>query len=748
MLQLAERPVRTEPGGLPFAHREAYPAYFARLASHRDARAALRRLITHLDADLDGDERLALWQALWRVSQCLSPADRRAVATCLDGRHAAALAPLDRPWNDPALIEHLAASTQPAAAQAVFVPALLAHHGLDPLAQPRSHDPALVLLAARAALHDSAPRRDAACITGLQAAALAAVEAEPSLLPQGLALLFELALQAADEGTATAVLAELLRHGQARVLRADRVRAWLDGTAFTDDPDTARPLLLAPALQAHWLQPARWLQPAARQALRHTLQRPAVRARLDELGRQCGDADGAAAVPVAAGDTLKALQALDSAWSLVDQGGDAVPAVRPMMSTDVLAGPTLAALWRASARCNAATGDVEGQALALAQARRHAGGPQLRAALAALLPRPVPALSADWRDEWPYWLQLQHHEDPRWQRLARFQLATLYTDGLLEPRPPRQCQDLARAHGLWTALAAESRYAALATRALRQPAQTLLRPVLRQHEGSDYLWIDCPGAQAVTVVFSCIATHHTFAEVGTLRGRLPGQHLMFVRCPDKNWYCDDAWDRVHALLRDRVQSRFAPDQVTCWYGSMGGHGALKAALAFGWRAIVFNPQTDLDLWAAFRPRERALLWAAERQARLTELPLASWERAPLYLACGAATADREALSVVIAQLRRCRHASAIIEKFDDTNHAGLMNRIAGGAVAPVLARITQRLQHVAGTAPAAGAQVLDGDAAQAAFWDRLDAARALKVEVQLRDGRLWWQPSQACGTRP
>ena len=115
MLQLAERPARTEPGGLPFAHREAYPAYFARLASHRDARAALRRLITHLDADLDGDERLALWQALWRVSQCLSPADRRAVATCLDGRHAAALAPLDRPWNDPALIEHAIAAALAAA---------------------------------------------------------------------------------------------------------------------------------------------------------------------------------------------------------------------------------------------------------------------------------------------------------------------------------------------------------------------------------------------------------------------------------------------------------------------------------------------------------------------------------------------------------------------------------------------------------------------------------------------------------
>ena len=102
--------------------------------------------------------------------------------------------------------------------------------------------------------------------------------------------------------------------------------------------------------------------------------------------------------------------------------------------------------------------------------------------------------------------------------------------------------------------------------------------------------------------------------VATLRGRLPGQHLLFVRCPDKNWYCDEAWDRVQALLQDRVQSRFAPDQVTCWYGSMGGHGALKAALAFGWRAIVFNPQTDLDLWAAFRPRERALQPRTRRQS--------------------------------------------------------------------------------------------------------------------------------------
>jgi hypothetical protein len=42
-------------------------------------------------------------------------------------------------------------------------------------------------------------------------------------------------------------------------------------------------------------------------------------------------------------------------------------------------------------------------------------------------------------------------------------------------------------------------------------------------------------------------------------------------------------DQLHELLRTQVQARFATDEVTCWYGSMGGHGALKFALAFGWR---------------------------------------------------------------------------------------------------------------------------------------------------------------------
>jgi hypothetical protein len=118
---------------------------------------------------------------------------------------------------------------------------------------------------------------------------------------------------------------------------------------------------------------------------------------------------------------------------------------------------------------------------------------------------------------------------------------------------------------------------------------------------------------------------------------------------------------------------------------------------------------------------------------------------PLYLACGAATADRAAFSAVLPRLRRCRQLDAIVEKFDDADHAGLMNRIAGGAVAPLLARIDRRLRELVHAAAAEGPGLVDDDAR--AFWDALDAARALKLEIRVRDGRLWWQPSLACGTR-
>lgn len=748
------------PPRLGFAHREPYAAHFDRLAHHADTAAGLRRLLSHVDADLDGGERLALYRALWQAARRLPRARRDAVAAALDGRHAPLLAALDLDWQDPALALHLVEHMAPSA-RAALVPVLLrqlggeVHSPAALLRQPGGEvhspasplPPALILHAVRAQLDGPAAAPDEIPVADLQATILRAAEADAACLPDAMALLFELALRARDEATATAVMAELLHHGHGRLLRAEPVRTWLDGSAFADGPVV--PLQLAPAWQRQWLQPARWGCLRTLATVQAALRRPAPRRRLRQLADQLhalGAPEVAPAAPAA--EPLRLLTALDQAAALIEGGGDAVPALRALLVPEMLAPAAIAAVWRASADWHAARGDAGGELLALTQARRRQADGPLRARLAARLAAagapPAPAFGADWRDEQPYWQALAAHPDPTLQGLALLQLAQRATDGQLEPRAPRRQQDLAEAHRHWQQLTGHHAHGETAREALHDPLQTVCRPALRQAHGEDFLWFECPGAQAVTVVFSCIATQHTFAEVGTLRGRLGGQHLLFVRCPDRNWYSDGSYDRVHALLQSQVAARFAREQVTCWYGSMGGHGALKMALAFGWRAIVFNPQTDLDLWAAYRPRERPQLWGAERHARLAELPTAAWARCPVYYACGAHTADREALSVAIDRWRHCRHLDLIVEKFDDGNHAGLMARISGGQVAATLQRIGQRLRRLQGSDAPAGDPL--PAAAQAAFWDELDAARSAKVEVCVRDGRLWWQPSLACGT--
>lgn len=729
----------------PYAHREAYADYFDRLARATDAAPSLRRLIGHIDADLDGAERVALWHAMWRCVRRLPAAVCEATARCLDGRHAERIGWLADDWQSPLLIERLAAAAAPAFGQAAFVPALLAHHGIDVIGEPARHSSALVITAARAAIHGATARAGSETIAALQAAVLDACGRDEQRLPEGLALIFELALHGRDEGTATAILAQLLQHGHGSALRAERVRGWLDGTAFDDDGDRHRPLALAPRWQRQWLQPAAWSQPEPLLLLADALQREPLRRRLHALIDAIGRRSESMPAPAKPGEALRLLGALDRAYQLADGGGDPLPLLQPLLGASMLDATAVAALHRSSAAAFAAAGSIEAGAAALARARRAQATPGVRSALAALLPG-APALDGDWRSEEPLWKALLRDGAPPLQRAAAFQLASLWTEGSLEPRAPIKRQRLDAAHALWQWLAESPPLAKAAQAALRSPPLALLRPALQRHGGVEHLWFETPGADRVTIVFACLASHHTFPEVAQLARKLPGEHLLFVNNPAKNWYSDDDFAALCRLVVDRVLSRVPAERVSCHYGSMGGHGALKAALQLGLRALVFNPQTDLDLWAAYRSGERALLWGAERHARLADWPATAWQRTPLYLACGSAVADREALSALIVQLRAAPRLTAVIEKFADPTHAGLMARIAVGSSARALQAIGRRLDILTADAPAPGMRRLP-DSDRAAFWERLDHAAADKVEIQVRDGALWWQPSRHCGTR-
>lgn len=740
-----------------FAHLEAYAGYFERLAQQHPPAAALRRLLSHVDAVLDAAERVALWHALWRCARQLSDDEGRTVASCLDGRYAGLVATLALPWRSPTLVARLmsealqtgqpGASAQPAAALA-----LLVHHGWRPLSQPLDHAPGLVLLAAMAELSQATKtglRLEGPALETLQAALLAASTRDPALCAPAMGCLFDVALHARDEPTATAVLAELLMHGQASALPLARVRDWLDGSFAIDVPMHRQPLALAPHWQARWLQPAAWAQPPTLAALIASLRREAPRARLRRLAEQLGHDRLPPAEPH---PEWQPLTALDAAYACQELGGDPMPQLQPMLHRDYFATEARLALHWQSAERHRRQGRLEHAGLELQHARRARADEALRGSLVQLLQAlgceaitALPHFSNDWRDEENFWQQLLKRAEGPLQRFAALHLATLWSEGSLEPAAPLKTQQLAAARELWAWLAPHDLYVEAVRVALHDPQRQALLEGRCDGPGNDHLWFETAGATRLMVVFSCAVSHHEHPEVAAFRGRLPDHHLLFVRNPDFNWYCDDSFDALCHLVRQKVLPRFDPAQVSCHYGSMGGHGALKLALTFGFRALVFNPQTDLDLWATRRPAQRPQLWAVQRHARLDAWPLATFERMPLYLACGSDSADREALSALIATLSRCGQLSAVIEKYPDPHHAGLMKRISTGSIARALAAVEARLDTLLAPAPLAGMQAV-ASAAVAAWWQRLDDAQAMKVEIQVRDGRLWWQPSTRCGT--
>lgn len=767
--------------------------------------ALLRRLLPLSHAALPAAARLVLHRTLWQAWADCDEAGRAAARRSMDGRFARLCDWLARPWSDPLSWQRLAlAHLAPQAAAALqglpamataaglpsapaYVPMLLAAHGLptdagqagtptEASAQTHAHARWLALRA-RLESDDVAWPLDEA--ERGSAVALQAVQHGVATAGAARAVLFDLALRTGDADSACATLAQLIQDGHHAIVRPPTFLRWLEGSAET-------PLALMPAFEAGWLHVARLDEPGYRAQLRGTFSRPAVLARLQSLEALVGVGHAparagqpfslASTTDAAAARSWRLLAALDrcladgeagalqpaTAQGLIDSGGlapAAVAALSRLMALQALDASALAAAMRALACARQTHGDAQARSW-LAQVLELVD-PEATGALVALLR--AGSTGGDGGPEQAAWQTLATHAQPPLNTLARAMLARLAVHGRLEPGSLDRRQDLVAAHTLWQGLTddpdhAEEARAQLASEPLTHWLPHLRRPAMREH-----LWIeptaapaavgsepgaDRDGAPRLTLVMSCLDSRHSYTQVASLRRSLPDQHLLFVNNPEFNWYSDAAFEAVAHLIEREVLPRFERRHVTAYFGSMGGHGALKLALHFGFQAVVFNPQTDLDLWAAFRPRQRPRLWAAERHARLEDWPAEAWAAAPVYLAVGSSTVDRLAFSVLVERWRTLREGQLIVEKFADPAHAGLIKRIAGGPVPALLQRASTRLASLreAPQAPAGATEV--AASAQAAFWQALDDAPRAKLEIVLRQGRLFHQPSVATGSVP
>ncbi|EHR69058.1 hypothetical protein BurJ1DRAFT_0160 [Burkholderiales bacterium JOSHI_001] len=729
----------------------------------------LRRELPLLQAALGPADRLALHQRLWRGWRQVDERTRQLARAWLDGRFAAFCAWMDQPWDAPATWQRLALAHLEHGPRGSGALPIAPDYVLLLLLQPQGEDhPVAAWLRLRAQVAAGPQSLSADEAAPLLSWALQAIEAGVAPQAQGLALVFDLAVRCGEPDLALQAQVQLIGLGAAQALDPAAWLRWLQGE---------QPLALREPMQGQWLQPRRLAQPAWRAQLRQHLRRPGVQARLARLEQALGvaaDEVAGSAQPDSDAAAWRALQALDGCHALAEQGQLNEATAQAVIATGALAPAAVAALDRAVALQALESGDLALANRRLAHARAQVDDPQAREWLAALWPMLLPAddpataqaagqaeaLARRLRDPAPpeaeddeaaQWLALANAGDlPAALRPAALAMAArgLQAGAMDAQRLLRRCH-LARAAALWRTLLDDPGHAAEARRQLDSEALTSWLP--RLHDSPrPHLWTEpAPGRAPgpLLIVPACVDSRHQFAQVRGLQSGLPGHHLLHVNNPELNWYSDRVFDELGALVRQQVLPRFAPEDVCCYFGSMGGHGAMKLALAFGFSAVVFNPQIDLALWAAFRPKERGLLLGARRHASLADFPAAAWARAPMYLAFGSGTADREALSALIPLLRHAPDFQVVVEKFDDPHHAGLVKRIAQGATPAFVQQASQRLAALRTLDPGGPGWQAVPAAEQGAFWQQLDGAARLKREVVCRAGRLYWAESRHCGTR-
>ena len=733
--------------------------WIAGLPSTLDEVWQLRQMLPLVAADIDPEDRLALHRHLWQLWRAVDGETRTASALWLDGRLAPWCRLMAGEWDAPAtwlgLAEwHLVRSgCCPLAPD--YVLALLHVHGqTGSAARPAAQWAAV---RARLDLDDLALSSDEA--DRLLGQAVTAVEVGVAPWAEGMARIFELAVRVGNATLAAETLAQCVQGGGSAALSPRWFRRWLEGGSV---------LALSGPLQAQWLQPARLPDAAWRARLLVTLRRVAARDRVQALsvvldGRQANT------LPEPESPGWRMLGALDACHDLAEHGNLPASAVRTLLDSGALAPASVAALCRALALQAMDRADAAGAFRALADARAADSDGVSRQWLSALLKlldnedmASVQGLcrlldsesdGAAGGEELAQWQCLEASEDvsDTLRTLARAMLARGLLDGALEARATVRRRDLRRAEWLWQRLASDPDHADEARRRLAsEPLQHWL-PWLADGPGREHLWIPPEPQQAngeLLIVMSCLESRHGFAQVRGLQRAMPGHHLLFVHNPEFNWYSGSVFEELCELVRARVLPEFTPEHVTCYFGSMGGHGALKLAARFGFRAVVFNAQTDLDLWANFRPDERQRLWAAAAGARIEVPSGAGTPAASFYLAVGSDTADREALTCLIASLRHCKRGQLIIEKFADPHHAGLVRRIARRDIPDFIGLAAQRLAALQALPDNPTDMVAVVPHQQDSFWAQLDAAPALKVEIVWRSGQLFIAESTRCGTVP
>lgn len=749
-----------EVGRVAYDQNNDLLAHFHRLGQRRPDAGLVQHLLSHVEAALTTQERLLLYSTLVQSWKQLTGSEQDACCTWLSGRYRSFLHLCEEPWGTPEQVcalawAHLRAGSG-LSQDAQFVTLLYESLGIRVATLLNHGWPAKCawpyLVACVQAHEIGAIGPDLGEL--VQVACIGLVEGDDALRGDGLLLMLELALRMGDMQMGTEILAVCIQHGLHRRISRQTLLCWITGG---DGSDWA----LQPQYAARWLRPESLGDMGYVTDLACALQASPFFGRIESLAQQLGveldpDANRFSGRPSSdVWYVVRALAVLEGrpADELVEVALEVLDAQAAML-TDACWGAIqrhraslawrqgrMAQAWISACAARSRCGDVASEAL-LTELMSHwradvvIQGLELRAQA--------------WESEASLWRELGHGPQDELAQAALYALAVLCSDGALYPQRVQRRQDLPAAHALWTYLSTLPQWTHAAQERLSSWPFKALLPIRQDVGGREHLWLERPGANRVLVVFSCVESHHTFASVPTLLAEMTDHHLLFIHNPELNWFSGQVFGQVQQVLSHHVGSRFRPDQVSCYFGSMGGYGALRFALANGWRAIVFNPQVDLDLWSAYRPLQRQLIQAELERVNLQDLPVDAYANSPLYLMVGDSTPDRLACGVLLRRMQAASHGSWILEKFSDPHHAGLISRASRGKVTDTVKAADRRLGELTDINDLASLdaqwrvlapEVVDG------FWCDLLACEAIKVEILTRSGITAYRTSEACETR-
>jgi len=330
---------------------------------------------------------------------------------------------------------------------------------------------------------------------------------------------------------------------------------------------------------------------------------------------------------------------------------------------------------------------------------------------------------------------LIYTEDTNLQKILKTRLAYLYytgTSGLSEDN--HETPNIPKAKEYFQSIKGNP----LIRKYLIHPRLSIYQDMEQflDNKKENYLFFENTQSDELLIVFSCAGSYSRYTQLNVFYEKNQ-TNVLFLNNPPYNWYHGSEWTRIKKTIEEVALKNFKKENITTYFGSMGGYAALRTGLEYGFRTIVFNPQIDLDIWMKHRPAISVRLLKEKKLYHLQNMQTSAFEQTPLYYATSSAMEDVEAFKLLVHKLSLCKEGLFIIEKIPDNNHEGIFGLIYKNKQQDALLNISkiQKNYFPSNKYTILNNVMLVEDVKS--FWNFIIRSMQLRIIIQISDANIY-----------